>query len=421
MFPILYLHGDPQQRGQQYGSQAAQLVRHSIASYARQFAYRCGLTWQQAQAQAEGSLPWLERHVPHLLEEMQGVATGSGFRFAEILALNLRTEILSKSVPGGSHPNYAAALEHNRQNGVPQHPADPVHEFKAIENLIDPNPSSPDWGECTTLAALPQVTSTHHTYLAQTWDWIGDQRRACVLLRVHSDEHPAYLTLTEAGILAKIGLNQAGLAVTLNLLRSTLDGQTEGMPVHLLLRSLLQCEEWQQAVEVVRSYPYIASSCVSVASATGQATDLQPANATSFEISPQGIGLHPAQKGILAHTNHFLDPVFQREELPPPTGSSTTQRLERAIYLLQHNAQTGSLDAIALQKILRDRTDAPRCICRHPDPHLPVWDRTESVAAAVMDLNQQIVYLAAGIPDQVEFVAISTHHNDPMLPEPCPL
>ncbi len=109
MFPILHLQGDPQQRGQQYGSQAAQLIRHSIASYARQFAYRCGLTWQQAQTQAEGSLPWLERHVPHLLEEIQGIAAGSGFRFAEILALNLRTEILSRSVVGGSHPDCAAA------------------------------------------------------------------------------------------------------------------------------------------------------------------------------------------------------------------------------------------------------------------------------------------------------------------------
>jgi len=78
MFPILHLQGDPQKQGQQYGSQAAQLIRHSIASYARQFAYRCGLTWQQAQTQAEGSLPWLERHVPHLLEEIQGIAAGSG-------------------------------------------------------------------------------------------------------------------------------------------------------------------------------------------------------------------------------------------------------------------------------------------------------------------------------------------------------
>ncbi|MCF2970625.1 C45 family peptidase [Synechococcus sp. Nb3U1] len=400
MFPILHLHGDPQQRGQQYGSQAAPLIRHSIASYARQFAYRCGLTWQQAQTQAQGSLPRLERHTPHLLEEMQGMATGSGFTFSEILALNLRTEILAGSVSRGSHPDYKAAIAANRRLGVPEHLSegdlDPVHSKNA----------TPDWGECTTLAALPQATSTRHTYLAQTWDWIGDQRQACVLLRVQSDEHPNYLTLTEAGILAKIGLNQAGLAVALNLLRSQQDGQTqsEGMPVHLLLRLLLQCEDDQQALERVKSFTYTASSCVSVASATGQVI--------SFELSPQGIGLHLAQEGILAHTNHVLDPALQKDEIPPYVGSSTTQRLERAYHLLRQSAQRGSLNEVTLQKILQDRTGAPRCICRHPDPNLPAVDRTESVAAVVMDLTQQILYVAPGLPDQVEFVPISTREND---------
>ncbi|MFQ3584530.1 MAG: C45 family peptidase [Cyanobacteriota bacterium] len=399
MFPILNVHGDPQQRGYQYGSQAAPQIRHSIASYARQFAYRCGLTWHQSQALAEGSLPWLERHTPQLLEEIQGIATGSGFTFSEILVLNLRTEILAQAVPGGSHPNYAAAMEHNRQAGVPQHPPEPVPEFNETDEF-NSSQANLDWGECTTLAALPQVTATQHTYLAQTWDWIGDQRSACLVLRIHAPDHPPCLTLTEAGILAKIGLNQAGLAVTLNLLRSQQDGQTQsgGMPTHGLLRLLLQCEHWQQALERVKSYPYTASSCVSLASASGQGI--------SFELSPQGIGLHHPQGGILVHTNHFLDPTLQAYELPPYVGSSTRQRLERASYLLHQHAQRGSLNEVALQEILRDRTDAPRCICRHPDPHLPAVDRTESVAAVVMNLNQQTLHVAPGLPDQVEFVPI---------------
>ncbi|MEN9231871.1 MAG: C45 family peptidase [Thermostichus sp. DG02_5_bins_236] len=406
MFPILNLHGDPQQRGYQYGSQAAPQIRHSIASYARQFAYRCGLTWQQSQILAEGSLPWLERHTPQMLEEIQGLATGSGFTFSEILALNLRTEILARAVSGGSHPNYAAAMEHNRQAGVPQHPPDPIPEFDGIP----PTEASPDWGECTTLAALPQVTSTQHTYLAQTWDWIGDQRSACLVLRTHAPDYPPWLTLTEAGILAKIGLNQAGLAVTLNLLRSQQDGQTQsgGMPVHLLLRLLLQCENWQQALERVKSYPYTASSCVSLASASGQVI--------SFELSPQGIGLHHPQGGLLVHTNHFLDPTLQAHELPPYVGSSTRQRLERASYLLHQSVQRGSLDEVALQAILQDRSDAPGSICRHPDPHLSAVDRTESVAAVAMDLNTQILHVAPGLPDQVEFVPISSPNDDSELP-----
>lgn len=176
------------------------------------------------------------------------------------------------------------------------------------------------------------------------------------------------------------------------------------MPIHLLLRLLLQCEDAQQALERVKSFTYTASSCVSVASATGQVI--------SFELSPQGIGLHLAQEGILAHTNHVLDPALQKDEIPPYVGSSTTQRLEQAYHLLRQSAQRGSLDEIALQEILQDRTGAPRCICRHPDPNLPAVDRTESVAAVVMDLTQQILYVAPGLPDQVAFVPISTREND---------
>jgi hypothetical protein len=96
---------------------------------------------------------------------------------------------------------------------------------------------------------------------------------------------------------------------------------------------------------------------------------------------------------------------LREDGCPPHTGSST--RLERAYHLLRQSAQTGTLEAVTLQKILQDRTNAPHCICRYPDPHLPAWDRTESVAAVVMDLNQQILHVAPNIPDHVEFVPIS--------------
>ena len=47
-------------------------------------------------------------------------------------------------------------------------------------------------------------------------------------------------TFTEAGLLAKTGLNDAGLGVTLNFLASDADGGLDGMPIHLLLRMLLE-------------------------------------------------------------------------------------------------------------------------------------------------------------------------------------
>src|SRR3712207_1382428 len=95
MFPHLIIKGAPRERGRQYGEQAADQIRHSIASYARLFAVRRGMDWSTAQAMALVFQPVLERHAADLLEEMRGIAEGAGRRFAEIMALNVRTELLS--------------------------------------------------------------------------------------------------------------------------------------------------------------------------------------------------------------------------------------------------------------------------------------------------------------------------------------
>ena len=61
--------------------------------------------------------------------------------------------------------------------------------------------------------------------LAQNWDWHPDLRASTVVWIVEHDDR-WFATLTEAGILAKIGLNSAGLGVCLNILRTTADGGT---------------------------------------------------------------------------------------------------------------------------------------------------------------------------------------------------
>ena len=53
--------------------------------------------------------------------------------------------------------------------------------------------------------------------LAQNWDWHPDLSASTVIWIVEHDDS-WFATLTEAGILAKIGLNDAGLGVCLNIL-----------------------------------------------------------------------------------------------------------------------------------------------------------------------------------------------------------
>jgi isopenicillin-N N-acyltransferase-like protein len=66
-------------------------------------------------------------------------------------------------------------------------------------------------------------------------------------------------------MLAKIGLNSAGIAVSLNLLRSLNDGQSLGMPVHVLLRLMLQAPDFRSARALADRSPAGGSSCVTLA------------------------------------------------------------------------------------------------------------------------------------------------------------
>ncbi len=389
MFPLITVTGDPYTRGHQYGAATAALARHSIASYARLFAYRRGLDWAASQQAALEYEPLLREIAPDLLIEMQGIADGAGCALAEIIALNVRTELLAGVGVGVHHPEAAAALARNRAAGVPQH----------RESAISIDARIGDDGECTTAAATPPATANGGVWLAQTWDWQGDQRAACVLLRIEHADLPPILTLTEAGMVAKIGLNGAGLAVGLNLLRSRADGQRPGMPVHVLLRQMLQTNSIADARRLVDRAPASGSSCITLASAEGEALAL--------EITPTGVAEIGARAGLLAHANHCLDEGTAAGECALEPTSTTRERYGRAWELLQRGA--GQIDLPWLQAILRDHEGAPRCICRHPDPRIAAVDRNESVCGVIIDLQTLTMHVAPDVPCQTDFVPVALH------------
>lgn len=375
MFPALTIEGEPRTRGLQYGRAASRQIRHSIASYARLFAYEVGRDWEQTQQAALGYLPVFEQFTPDLLEEMRGIAEGAGLGLAEIVALNARTELMAGVHRYEAHPDYTRALAHNRQLGVPEH------------------------GECTTVAATPAATAAGTPLLAQTWDWYGSQRAACMLLRIVEPGRPTILTLTEAGIVAKIGLNSAGLGVSLNILFSQGDGLAPGMAVHVLLRRILQTRSVDEALALANEARAAASSCITVVDTGGAAV--------SMEVTPQGVGILEPQRGVLVHTNHCMtQPVLQgQRELLATTAASSTARFSRGRALL--SAARGRIDVETLKAVLRDHADTPTCICRHPVAGVDQMEQVESVTGVVMDLAAGVMHIAPGIPCEVPFTAVT--------------
>ena len=371
MFPLIDASGKSRERGRIHGDRAKARVARSIATYARLFAY-CGIDWRDAQRRGRAYRDAIGALGADLIEEIEGIAEGCGREADEILALNTRTEILPPTFPGDPHPRWRELDAGNRASGIP------------------------DWGECTALAVPPRASSTGGTLLAQNWDWLGAQREALILLRAGPADAPAYLTLTEAGMLAKVGFNEHGFGVCLNILRSSADGEQAGTPVHPLLRALLGCRDVEEAVATASALSFGASSNVLCADAAGDAANL--------EFSPAGLHVLRGDGGTLCHTNHFLSPAGERGQSVLAPSLSSVPRLTRARALVETR---GRLGVAELQQILRDESDGLLAICRHPDPSLPEEARVESVASVIMELSARRMHVAPDVPSLANYETVA--------------
>jgi isopenicillin-N N-acyltransferase-like protein len=85
--------GTPQEVGFQYGSAAKLPITRSILFYQELFQSKCKMDWAEVQQFSLKYQPYLQENWPQYVSEMEGVASGAGVTYPEILALNVRTEI----------------------------------------------------------------------------------------------------------------------------------------------------------------------------------------------------------------------------------------------------------------------------------------------------------------------------------------
>ncbi len=387
MFPHVQLPAglDALARGRHQGRAVQPQAMHSRNTYARLFAH-CGIDWATACQRALAYRPTIEALDPQLLQEMQGLAEGSGLALAEILALHCRTEILPPSFLGDEPLQAQQALMANRAAGLPD-----------WLDALDPRLAE---GECTAMAVAPEAALQGHTWLAQNWDWLGRQRQALVLAQGTSSAGCCFITLTEGGMLAKIGMNQHGFALGLNILRSHDDGHGPGVPVHVLLRHLLGLESVAAAREelgrIGRTLGFGAASNIPCADAHGEVA--------CFEMAPADWAEQPPRERVVGHTKHFVCEPLLPAQAPMGVTLSSQPRLDTAA----RHGQGAPLDLDKLQTFLRDESDGHLSICRSPDPTLPPEGRVESVAGIVMNTVTREMWIAPDVPSRCAFEAVDT-------------
>ena len=372
-------------RGLFYGQAARVQTLHSRNTYARLFA-SCGISWASACDKAMAYRDVIEQLDPSLVREMEGTALGSGLSLPDILALNCRTEILPANFLSDAKHQAEAALQANRDAGLPDWLGDAP---------IDPAAAQ---GECTAMVVAPSASRQGDTWLAQNWDWMGRQREALVLLHSRNESGQRFTTLTEGGMLAKIGMNTQGFALGLNILRSLGDGLRPGVPVHVLLRHLLGCASLDAAraelARIGQTLGFGAASNVPCADAHG--------HVACFEVAPAGWGEVQPTRGVVVHTNHFVCESLLSAQAPLGLALSSQPRLATA---QQHAAQS-HIDQSELENFLRDETDGHLSICRSPDMKLPPEGRVESVAGVIMNTRTRQMWIAPDVPKRCAFELI---------------
>ncbi|WP_042426205.1 C45 family autoproteolytic acyltransferase/hydolase [Streptacidiphilus anmyonensis] len=342
----------PGERGQLLGRTFPDRIRRTADFYDTLFR-AAGAGPDEVRATGLAAFGQIAAAAPELAEEIDGIARGARLPLHRLAALNARTEILGRF-------------------GRPQ-------------------------PECSTVVHAPADGRPPVT--TQTWDWHDDMRDGWFVWHIRHPDGREVRTVTEYGIVGKIGVNTAGLGLHFNILAHASDTAFDPsapasawLPVHVLARHVLDtCGTFDEAIRLATRTRVAASSSLTLA-----AYEAGRARAATVELSPAGPALlHPGADGYLLRTNHFVDPGLARGEALATEDPDTRHRLAA---LHARTAARPFPDGAALLDALTFHLDDGAALCCHPDPDAALGKRWETLATVSLDVAGSRLAVHAGGP-----------------------
>lgn len=349
-FPLIEIAGNARNRGRQYGKLAIERVHRSIDIYKVGF-LESGVDWPKARAVARAFLSRIESYSTEVIEEMRGIAEGADVPVEDIVAINARTELLY-----GRHGDKVPAAEEDQ-----------------------------DDDGCTGAIALPETTANGHLIHGQNWDWRDECADSAVVLNIAPDKGPRILCFVEAGMMARAGMNSAGVALTGNFLECERDARREGIPVPIIRRQVLMADDLASAVNVVMQAPRAFSNNLMLSQSGGEAVDLEATPDEVFWMTPEN--------GLLAHANHFVTAAARakvRDTGLVRNGDSIYRDRRVRAYL---ERARGQITTDTFKEAFQDRYGSPRAVCRTATRG-PGGRVSSTVATLIMDTTAGMLWVA---------------------------
>lgn len=333
---------DRSARGRGLAAVTGSRLAATAASYDELFA-AAGATPDRVRQVAERAEVALAAWAPDLAEEIAAIADGAALPRWRVHALNARTEVLAVGTGAVGR-------------------------------------------ECSTIARTGAG--------AQTWDWHAELAGSWQLVRYPATTVP-FVTVTEAGILGKIGLNAAGVGVLFNILGHRADTGLGGVPVHAVARRVLDsARNLAEALAIIRSAPLAASSCFTL---------LDAERAVCVEASSAGVHEIPLDGEWAVHTNHFVNPTLAAGDLRTGPETDTLQRLallRQRVAAASWGGGAGSSDELRQLLCAHDADGAP--VCCHLMPDAPLGARWQTLATVAIEPAAGRLKVLAGGPCQTD-------------------
>ena len=336
---------EPADRGRELGERHGEDVARTVEAYRRLFRARATRPFD---ADLWGERAWavITDLAPVAAAEIGGIAEGARLPVREVAMLNARTELLAVADPAGAG------------------------------------------SECSTVVALPEGGAP---VAVQTWDWYDAMADDWFCWTIQHPDGHVVRTVTEYGVLGKIGVSSRGLGVLFNMLRHRDDALAEdkglGFPLHLLSRQILDTAgDLDDALAQASAVSTSASSSLTVVDDTGAAA--------SIELFPGGPGVVHPENGVLVRTNHFVSeegaPGCLAESIGPGSGIRRTTLL---------SAFSGKAPSSAAEVVsaMHDHREVGG-VCAHPDRSLAPPLQHATLATVALDVAGPDLTVSPGGP-----------------------
>ncbi len=284
--------------GYTIGKEAKEQITCSIAGYRKALIAE---GWEGPWEVPEGCLTAAREVFPRFVEELRGMAEGSGASFSDIFFLN--------------------ALEE-------------AYDLKNMQ-------------ACSAIG----IAAPDGVWLGHNEDWYSSDTGSVIAISARPAGRPAFLSITAAPFLAAVGMNEAGLAQGVNSVSSA-DCRV-GVPRMFSARAVLEAESIEEACLMAQT-PNRAGGYNHLLVHSNRKIGCFETTATEAEYLPGSI--------ITYHTNHYISARLQKLEKAASKHSITRyQRLTELSVSLSADPDPHH----ALSDALSDHNNRPFSICRH--------------------------------------------------------